>query len=174
MPQPLEALESCALFNGLGRDGLMNLFEFVESKSFVAGEAILKQGLQYRSLWAVLRGRCEVVRDCGNGHDQQLAVLEPGGIFGEMSFFQEAPHSATVRALTAVETVRITPAAFDKLKSTDSEAAFVIVSNLVRLLSDRLRRMDNWTCELVDNSADGRHHAEWQEFQSKLYTDWSF
>lgn len=174
MSQPFKDLECCALFNGLSRDGLVHLFDLVETKSFPAGEAILKQGLQYRSLWAILRGRCEVVRDCGNGHDQQLAVLEPGGIFGEMSFFQEAPHSATVRALTDVETVRLTPAGFEKLKAVDQEAAFVIVSNLVRLLSDRLRRMDNWTCELVDSSPDGRHHAEWQEFQSKLYTDWSF
>ena len=130
--------------------------------------------MTYRGLWAVLRGRCEVVRLCGNGNDQQLAILEPGGIFGEMSFLHEAPHSATVRALTQVDTVHLTPDAFEELKSRNIEAAYAITSNLVQLLSDRLRRMDTWTCELVNKSENGRHHAEWQEFQSKLYTEWSF
>ncbi|MBX3438835.1 MAG: cyclic nucleotide-binding domain-containing protein [Planctomycetaceae bacterium] len=167
-------LECCALFNGLNREGLTSVFELVKSEAFASGSDILQQGLTYQSVWAVLRGRCEVVRMCGEDRHQQLAILEPGGIFGEMSFFQDVPHSATVRAMTDVDTVRITPAAFDRLKAQSPHAAFVIVTNLVRLLSDRLRRMDNWTCDLVDRSTDGRHHAEWREFQSKLYTDWSF
>ncbi len=174
MSQTVEDLECCALFNGLNREGLVTLFELVESETFETGSVILEQGLTYRSLWAVLRGRCEVIRLCGGKNDHQLAILEPGGIFGEMSFLQEAPHSATVRALTEVDAVHLTPDSFEELKSRNIEAAYAITANLVQLLSDRLRRMDTWTCELVDKSENGQHHAEWQEFQSKLYTDWSF
>jgi CRP-like cAMP-binding protein len=174
MTSPIAELDSCALFSGLNQGALAKLADLVESETFPAGSLILQQGLSYRSLWVVLRGRCEVVRLCRDRTDQQLAVLERGGIFGEMSFFQEAPHSATVRAITEVEALRITPLAFEKLKSIELQAACVISINLVRLLADRLRRMDNWTCDLVNNSSDRRQYAEWQEFQSRLYTDWSF
>lgn len=174
MTKTINDLETCALFHGLSQEGLINLFELVQTERFQAGSRILEQGLTYRSLWAIVRGRCEVIRTGAGKNEHQLAILEPGGIFGEMSFFQEAPHSATVRALTDVEALHITPAAYEKLKTNDVKSALVIASNLVRLLSDRLRRMDNWTCELVENSSDGRQFAEWREFQSKLYTDWSF
>ncbi len=174
MTDSINELKCCSLFNGLNEDELVRLFDLVESETFSVGARILEQGLTYRSLWVILRGTCEVVRLSGNGSDQQLAVLEPGGIFGEMSFLQEAPHSATVRALSEVESIHITPKAFDELKRTDFGAALKITSNLVQLLSDRLRRMDAWICELVDQSEDRRQHAEWKEFQSKLYADWSF
>lgn len=174
MNDSINNLACCSLFNGLNEDELVRLFDHVEPETFEAGTHILKQGLTYRSLWVILRGSCEVVRLSDHGSDQQLAVLEAGGIFGEMSFLQEAPHSATIRALSEVESIRITPKAFDELKRTDISSTLKITSNLVQLLSDRLRRMDTWICELVDQSEDRHQHAEWKEFQSKLYTDWSF
>ena len=174
MKEFVNELTSCSLFQGLNRDELVRLFDLVETETFDAGTRILVEGRTYRTLWVILRGTCEVVRQSGNGVDQQLAVLEPGGIFGEMSFLQEAPHSATVRTLSEVEVVRFMPAAFDALKQSNPAIAMRITSNLVQLLSDRLRRMDAWICELIAQSEDRRHHAEWKDFQSKLYTDWSF
>ncbi len=174
MSNSINQLKSCSLFNGLLEDELVRLFDHVEAETFSAGKAILEQGKTYQSIWVVLRGSCEVVRVAGNGAEQQLAVLDSGGIFGEMSFLHEAPHSATVRALDEVEAIYFTPRVFEELKRTDLAAALKITSNLVQLLSERLRRMDAWICELVDQSDDRRQHAEWKEFQSKLYTDWSF
>jgi len=174
MIDSIKELQCCSLFTDLDQAELVRVFELVEAETFQAGAVILEQGLTHRNLWIVLRGTCEVVRLSGNGSDQQLAVLEPGGIFGEMSFLKEAPHSATVRALSEVETIRITYQAFEELQRADLHAAMMITSNLVQLLSERLRRMDAWIGELVDQSDDRRQHAEWREFRSKLYSDWSF
>ncbi|MCA9077454.1 MAG: cyclic nucleotide-binding domain-containing protein [Planctomycetaceae bacterium] len=174
MQESAADLKCCSLFNGLNEQELVRLFDLVESETFASGEDILTQGRVYRSVWVILRGQCEVVRTNGHGTDQQLAVLEQGGIFGEMSFLHEAPHSATVRALSEVEAIHFTPASFEQLKQSDISASLTITSNLVLLLSDRLRRMDAWICEVVEQSEDRQHRAEWREFQSKLYTDWSF
>ena len=167
-------LEPCPLLRDLDVGQLTDVFDLVESEQFDEGEAVLEQGQEYQSVWMIVRGQCEVTRMCGPDDERPLAVLDAGGVFGEMSFFQEAPHSANVRALTDVDTVRLTPTAFEELRRRNPGAAFGITANLVRLLSDRLRRMDTWTCELIDQSDNGRHHDEWQEFQSKLYTDWAF
>lgn len=174
MSSIIPELEPCPLLRDLDPSQLKDVFELVESEHFEEGELILEQGHVFQAIWLIVRGECEVTRSCGPGDERQLAVLDAGGVFGEMSFFQKAPHSANVRALTAVDSVRICPEAFEKLKRKNLSAAFGISANLVRLLSDRLRRMDTWTCELVEESNDSRRHDEWQEFQSKLYTDWTF
>lgn len=174
MADYIPELEPCPLLRDLDRSQLLDVFELVESEQFQEGEMILEQGNKFQAIWMIVRGECEVMRACGPDDERQLAILDAGGVFGEMSFFQQAPHSANVRALTDVDTVRLSPEAFATLRQRNLNAAYGITANLVRLLSDRLRRMDTWTCELVEESEDHRRHDEWQEFQSKLYTDWTF
>jgi hypothetical protein len=60
---------------------------------------------------------------------------------------------------------------YDELAVEAPAAARKIATNIARVLSDRLRKMDEWTCELVERDCDGRRHKEWQDFRSKLYTD---
>lgn len=174
MPTVIAELEPCPLLRDLDKSQLADVFDLVESEQFKKGEMILEQGNIFQAIWMIVRGECEVMRACGPDDERQLAVLDAGGVFGEMSFFQKAPHSANVRAMTFVDTVRISPEAFEQLKRRNLAAAYGITTNLVRLISDRLRRMDNWTCELIQETDNSRHHDEWQEFQSKLYTDWTF
>lgn len=174
MSHIIPELEPCPLLRDLDRSQLSDVFELVESERFQEGELILEQGNVYQAIWMIVRGKCEVMRSCGPNDERQLAILDSGGVFGEMSFFQKAPHSANVRALTDVDTVRLAPESFETLKRRNVSAAFGITTNLVHLLSERLRRMDTWTCDLIEQTEDDRHHDEWQEFQSKLYTDWTF
>lgn len=174
MMKMIPELEPCPLLRDLTSAQLADVFELVESEQFQAGESILEQGNVFQAIWMIVSGECEVLRSCSKDRMRKLAVLDTGGVFGEMSFFQKAPHSAHVRAVTDVDTVRLSPEAFRTLKRRNLAAAYGITANLVHLLSDRLRRMDSWTCELVDQSEDDRRHDEWQEFQSKLYTDWTF
>jgi len=174
MSHLIPELEPCPLLRDLDRSQLSDIFELVESEHFHQGNSILEQGKVYQAIWMIVRGECEVMRTCGPDDERQLAVLDSGGVFGEMSFFQKAPHSANVRAITDVDTVRLSPESFEILKQRNLAAAFGITTNLVHLLSERLRRMDTWTCELIEETADHRRHDEWQEFQSKLYTDWTF
>jgi len=153
------------------RDHVLTLFE---NESFVAGETILQEGNSTQMLWIILEGECEVIKHCGNSSERQLAVLNPGAVFGEMSFFQEAPHSATVRTLSDVDVMRLPRKKFDELRDKGSVAAYKIAASTAVMLSDRLRRMDDWTCELVEHSGVAVHKEEWQEFRAKLYSDWQF
>jgi cAMP-dependent protein kinase regulator len=143
--------------------------QLVERKSFEAGDEILAEGETDQALWMILEGTCEVMKH-GNGHEEQkLAVLEAGSVFGEMSFLKRAPHSATVRALTPVEVARLTPEAFDRLRQNSPAAAFCIVMNLVNLLSDRLRSVDERICEILDGDGADLQRREWHDFRARLF-----
>ncbi|WP_437202646.1 cyclic nucleotide-binding domain-containing protein [Planctomicrobium sp. SH664] len=158
------------LLQGFTPDELRAFTERSQMEGFTPGHEILTEGNLYQGIWVLLEGTCEVVKR-GPHRDSRLAVLEPGAVFGEMSFLQASTHSASVRAVDRVETLRLMRGQYDKLVEACPSAAMKIAANLVRILSDRLRRMDEWTCELVEHECDHRRHQEWQEFRSKLYTN---
>ena len=120
-----------------------------------------------------MRGTCQVVKKNKNGEEQELATLEAFATFGEMSFFNAAPHSATVRSGER----RRQPAhaqKYEQLYSRCPSAAYKITQSVVSLLAQRLRRMDEWICTFVERAEAADHREEWHDFREKLYADWQF
>ncbi|MFK7778214.1 MAG: cyclic nucleotide-binding domain-containing protein [Gimesia sp.] len=169
-----QLINECVLFQSVTPDEMEELLSFSESEDFSAGTPILDEGNSTRYLWIIQSGSCEVRKKLSNGTEQSLAQLGAFSIFGEMSFFNPAPHSASVVALTNVRTVRLPGREFDqKLKAGDSGAQKVVF-NTLRVLSDRLRLMDKWTAEMVESCGSRSKYAEWHDFRSKLYSEWQF
>jgi len=163
-------LERCSLLTGLNHDEMSAVLRRVRFEGFTPGDGILTEGKQYHGLWVVLSGTCEVVKH-GHRTESRLAILEPGHVFGEMSFLHSVAHSASVMAVDHVETMRLMREEYDDLSSDHPSAALKLAINIIHVLSDRLRRMDEWTCELVEKGTDTQRHMEWQDFRSKLYTN---
>ncbi len=163
-------LEQCLLLQSLSTDQLEIVVERLQFEDFEKGSEILTEGLSYHGLWILLDGRCEVVR--GTTRPSQLAILEPGAVFGEMSFLTGQPHSATVRALSAVKTARMMKSSFVELEATRPAIAERIMTCVAKVMADRLRKMDDWICRLVEKENHDSHQGEWREFRSKLYADW--
>lgn len=162
----------CPLFQDMSAAERAEVFELLEPVNYTAGETILREGKSIRMLWIIQRGQCEVVKKTKNGIEQRLAVLEQGAVFGEMSFFHPAPHSATIRTLDAVELLRMSLESFLRLEAAHPAAAHRIVKNTVMVLVSRLRRMDDWVRDLLETPEAAGHREEWQEFRAKLYSEW--
>ena len=173
---PLTEIESgrIALLQELTPAERQSVLELLVEEQYPRGEVILHEGKSVQILWMITSGRCEVVKTMRNGGEQQLAVLESGAVFGEMSFFNPAPHSASVRAMTDVTIMRLAREQFDQLYQSGCSAAFKIAINTARVLAERLRKMDDWVCQLFDRPEEVRHQKEWRDFRAKLYTDWEF
>lgn len=163
-------LKECTILENLAPSEIDILGEYVVFKGFSDGEEILTEGLQYQGLWLILRGKCDVLKDCGET-ESHLAQLEQGSLFGEMSFFETVPHSATVRAIENTETVCMSREEFDKLQVSQPAISQKIVINMVKLISDRLRQMDSWTCRLVESEDNSQKHQEWHDFRARLYSN---
>ena len=166
---PILTLTCCPLFEAMSPDELDAVFALMQSEEFAAGSDILTEGNTYSSLWVIISGRCEVVKGACGDEANRLAVLETGAVFGEMSFLETAPHSASIRAMTDVDTMRLTRDAYEQLRKNSPAAADKIARSLILILSARLRRMDEWTCGLVQKNGNEKQHAEWHECRAKLY-----
>jgi small-conductance mechanosensitive channel/CRP-like cAMP-binding protein len=79
---------------------------------FAAGEAIVRQGGAAGPMYVVLDGRVRVVIEPSG---REVAVIEQGGFFGEMSMLTGEPRTATVRAIGDVRLLEIPSDRFREL-----------------------------------------------------------
>ena len=77
-----------------------------------AGATIYRQGEPSDELFVLGRGRVEVLRLDESGPERLISTLGTGATFGDASFFQAGPRSATVRAATDVLLFTLHRAAF--------------------------------------------------------------
>jgi small-conductance mechanosensitive channel/CRP-like cAMP-binding protein len=92
------------LFGLLSDEERRGLAEVSPIHAFGAGESIVRQGDEGRSAYVVCKGRVRVSLDPG---DAELATLEPGAYFGEMSLLTGEPRTATVRAVGDCEVMEV-------------------------------------------------------------------
>ena len=61
------------------------------------GELIFRQGVKNKFLYFIIEGKAEVTRD-----GEEIAVVRPGDIIGEMSILGKDKATATVKAITDI------------------------------------------------------------------------
>jgi hypothetical protein len=92
-------LKSVPLFEGLSLDDVLSVDAALGQEEFLAGETVVRQGEPGTTLFLLARGTASV--RLGDGPDgKEVAQLQPGDFFGEMSLFDDQPRSATVVAIT--------------------------------------------------------------------------
>ena len=99
-----ETLAAIDLFATLPPEARLGLSRSAQEHIFAAGESIVRQGACGSSMYVVLAGRARVVLEPAG---QELAVIEPGGFFGEMSMLTGEPRTATVRAIDDVHVLEV-------------------------------------------------------------------
>ncbi len=104
-----ELLAGTDLFGLLTTEDRQALAAASPLRLFGAGEPIVRQGRPGESAFVVCKGSVRVSLDPG---DVELAVLERGSYFGEMSLLTGDPRAATVTATADCSVVEITADAF--------------------------------------------------------------
>src|SRR5262245_31527152 len=115
---PLETLRQVPILQGCTEEEFRQVAKVSRLEEFPSGADVLREGAMCQNLWVMLEGECDVVKqlsDSGGTREVVLATLRPHENFGEMSFFQAAPHSAAVRARGPVKLLRLTRDDYDHL-----------------------------------------------------------
>ena len=94
----------------LNHTQLLQATKLAELLTFEAGAMILSEGTNADTFYIVTHGTVEVVLPRPNQSDVVALQLGPGKVFGEMEFFHEKKHRASIRASEAgpVEALAIT------------------------------------------------------------------
>jgi LmbE family N-acetylglucosaminyl deacetylase len=83
--------------------------DYVEVKWYPSGFFIIEQGESASSLYLILSGTVEVIRESDDGTLQVVARMEPGAFFGEEGLAHQKPRNAHVVALDNVTCLVFSP-----------------------------------------------------------------
>ena len=99
------------------------------------GDIIFSEGEIGTEMFIIQSGTVELFKSIA-GETRVLATLEKGDFFGEMSVLEDLPRTASARAKTDVEIVRINGAMFDTMLKNNTEIAVRMMRKLSRRLRD--------------------------------------
>jgi CRP-like cAMP-binding protein len=118
------------IFKELRDDFLVRLASIMNEVSYPPSKMIFAQGQEGRSLYIVVAGKVRV-----HLGEKDLAILDKGSCFGEMSLFDAEPRSASVTAVSSCDCLVLTQ---QQLYEAIDETPDIAV-NIIRLLSRRIR-----------------------------------
>jgi CRP/FNR family transcriptional regulator, cyclic AMP receptor protein len=131
MRQRFWALRSTLLFDQVSGEALIYVAEHVTEIHFAEGGVVVEQDQPGDSLFVVLDGTVEIVRD-----GDRIGELAAGGSFGELALVDERPRGATVRAVSAARMLRLHREPFHAALAEHPEIRLGLVRGLARWLRE--------------------------------------
>jgi len=138
-------LDATRLFAVLPEEVREGLRGQMELRNYDRGALLFRQGDPATELFVVVDGRIAIATQAGDGREAMVAVLEQGGLFGELALFDDAPRSADGRALTDSTVAALGYEAVRQALRARPELLWV----MVRLLAERLRATDETLADAV-------------------------
>jgi len=113
------------------------LASYLSPEKVERGHMLISQGALDRTLYFVESGVLRVHYGSNNG-DLQIALVSPGSVVGEGSFFSQIPRNATVQAIQPATLWALTPERFDRLSKKDPVTALSLSMALGAVISTRM------------------------------------
>ncbi|MHC4778338.1 MAG: cyclic nucleotide-binding domain-containing protein [Planctomycetota bacterium] len=145
-------LKKIDLFKPLPMTSIQAIIPALELKRFAESTPIIQQGAPGEYLYILIKGAVEVVQTSEDGIEHNLAQLDRGEVFGEMSLLSREPCSATVRARSNVSVLAVSRENFHKI--LEEQPSLNIYFN--KLLVQRLRRQNVQVDEQISKGVLGK------------------
>lgn len=148
------SLGEIALFSSLDETTLTLLAKRLRVRAVLPGELIFEEGQAGRAMFVVLGGRVSMFKRSQNGHETEVATAKTGDWFGEMSLLDVMARPVTVRALEATRLLVICPTDLEAVYRTNLKMYALLVMNVARQLSRKLRVAEHTLASALTRAAD--------------------
>lgn len=138
------------IFRGLSETELARMAAVARRAVYKAGEIIYTEDRGGGSVYIIASGVVRITKVVRFDERQTLSLLQQGDFFGEISFMDRHPHSASAEAAQEAELIVISRDAFDELAASDPALALKVMRQLALELATLLRKMDERFVELVN------------------------
>ncbi|MBK7864042.1 MAG: cyclic nucleotide-binding domain-containing protein [Archangiaceae bacterium] len=150
----LEFLPTIALFGGLQEPTLDRIISMLHELRMEPGQEICRQGDVGRSMFLVRHGEVVVTRLTPSGRRIRMVRMGPGEFFGEMTLIDVQKRSATVQAEKPTTLWSLGNMELYKLYQEDVPGYVMVLQNICRELSRRLRTTNSRLSEMAAESDD--------------------
>lgn len=138
LKEEVEFLRRLPIFARVDPTRLKLLAFTSERLQFEPGQALFHQGDSGDSAYVVISGAADVL--IASGPDEiKIAAVEPNSIVGEIAILCDVPRTATVRAVSRLDTLKINKENFRRLLKEFPEIGIEVM----RVLASRLSSTTN-------------------------------
>jgi CRP-like cAMP-binding protein len=138
----LPRVKDITIFAGMEEAALDLLLGRAQDLELSAGAIILREGEMGNRFFVITAGAVRVCKRFGQPDEVELAQLQASEFIGEMCILETLPRSATVQALGPVSLLQFPAMAFHDLYKAMPAQFGILLLNMARDLSRRLRRLD--------------------------------
>jgi SulP family sulfate permease len=137
------------VLEGLSEEERETLADHLEALDFSDGDALFEEGDTDRALFLLARGHADVVIFLEGGErSKRLHTFAAGTVIGEMALLEGQPRSATVVAREASRCYKLSQESYEQLGRDHPRINLVLLTNLARILSERVRKANDMIREL--------------------------
>ena len=130
-------LKKYSMFGGLTDEQIGKILPMIDQEEYEAGARIITEGTPNDKIYFLLKGRVAVTRE-----GIILTEFGEGEAFGEMEVLEIMPSAATITTLSQVTVAVISNKMLRQINLIDPKVFSLMLMNLARDLSRRLRRMN--------------------------------
>lgn len=138
-------LPSNQLYGAIPSDVLTRIRRCAKRRRLARGDTVFSEGDPADALFFVLSGRVAIANRSRDGRESVVAIIERGGLFGELGLFDDTPRAADARALTDTRIAELPYSAVLDEFATRPDVLFTIC----RILTRRLRATDEALADAV-------------------------
>ena len=135
-------LAEVPIFAGLNEKALEAFLGQAKEIVVPGGQVIAREGESNECMYLIEAGEVSILKNFESPNPTTLAMLGRGQCFGEMCVLESAPRSATAKAVTECTLLNVPATAFFSLYRHEPEQYCIIILNIARDLSRRLRQLD--------------------------------
>lgn len=165
--EPLDVdLRTFPRFATFNDANLAALTAMAPARSWAAGDDLCVEGGSGRSCYVLLSGEVQVLKEC-DGELRPLARLGVGEVVGQLALIEDAPRTATVRAVGDVIALRMDRAAFEQLLDQCNPLAMTFhlqttVASIrqLRAANGKLREIDHDVAVIRELREDARRRGQ--------------
>jgi CRP-like cAMP-binding protein len=150
----MEFLPSIALFGGLEPPTLQRIIGMLTIQELAPGVEVCRQGDAGRSMFIVRSGEAIVYRDKSTGKRAKLIRMGAGEFFGEMTLIDIMKRSATVVIEKPTVLLSLGNKELYRLYNEDVAGYVMVLQNLCRELSRRLRTTNQKLTSMAEDSGE--------------------
>ncbi|MCP4348952.1 MAG: cyclic nucleotide-binding domain-containing protein [Desulfobacterales bacterium] len=144
-------LSSFPIFQTISRDNIKYLVSFLKLKKFPADAYVMQKGEPGVKLYIIISGRVEVLA----GDEINIAFLEKGEVFGEMSLLSGEPAVATVKTAEPTRVLFINGKDFRRLLNKFPSLQMYFARLLARRLAEtNVARTEDFSSGMIGNLSE--------------------
>ena|SRR6476660_2617119 len=142
MPDQVPCLRKSPILAGLDDAAIAFLAQRAVHERAPVGTVVLREGEPGNRFFLLAEGSVRICKQFGDPDEVELVQIHAGDFFGEMCILETLPRSATVQAVTDIAYCTLNSLVFYHLYEKMPAQYGILLLNIARDLSRRLRRLD--------------------------------